>query len=148
MCYFAVTRFPCGCLSSSGSEYKYCSERGGSCKTKTLGRYEWLTFCPEARKAMDAKIYSHRVTYPKCCENMQEEQLNSLCRKCNSIVDNNSENIHPCCSGEHRVLLSTGTGADVEKEFEKAAELWPSNFRSRYLRRKKDKNARNCGWSL
>ncbi|KAI1463845.1 uncharacterized protein F4812DRAFT_445675 [Daldinia caldariorum] len=148
MCYFAITRFPCGCLTWKGSEYKYCAERGKGCKTDVLEQYEWQTFCPEARKVVNRKPHARPVSFPKCCDGLDRQQLENLCKKCNSIVDNSNQGLHPCCSAAHRVCVSTGPDENAEREFEDAVKLWPSNLRLRYMRRKEDKNARDCGWSL
>ncbi|KAK6953807.1 hypothetical protein Daesc_003769 [Daldinia eschscholtzii] len=148
MCYFAITRFPCGCLTWKGSEYKFCAERGKGCKTKVLEQYEWQTLCPEARKAVNGKLHARRATFPKCCDNLQQQQLEGLCKDCNSIVDDNNQGLHPFCSAAHRVCVSTGADVNAEREFEKVVQSWPSNLRSRYMRRKQDQNARDCGWSL
>ncbi|KAG4217066.1 hypothetical protein PC116_g34453, partial [Phytophthora cactorum] len=140
--------FPCGCLTWKGSEYKFCAERGKGCKTKVLEQYEWQTLCPEARKAVNGKLHARRATFPKCCDNLQQQQLEGLCKDCNSIVDDNNQGLHPFCSAAHRVCVSTGADVNAEREFEKVVQSWPSNLRSRYMRRKQDQNARDCGWSL
>ncbi|KAI0134886.1 hypothetical protein F4814DRAFT_443708 [Daldinia grandis] len=147
MCYFAVTKFSCGCLTWRGSEYKYCAKRGRGCKEKRLEKYEWLTYCPDARKALDSKKCKNRVVLPKCCEKLCEEQRNALCMECNSTINHEKLGLFPYCA-EHRVCVSAGIEANPEKEFEKVVQLWPSHLRSRYLRRKQDKTARDCGWSL
>ncbi|KAI1646633.1 hypothetical protein F4815DRAFT_361741 [Daldinia loculata] len=147
MCYFAVTTFSCGCLAWRGSEYRYCAERGRSCRGKQLEKYEWLTYCPDARKALDNRKCKNRVVLPKCCERLSQEQRDALCTECNSILENGKLDLFPYCA-EHRVRVSAGIEADAEKEFEKVVALWPSHLRSRYLRRKQDKTARDCGWSL
>ncbi|OTA84282.1 hypothetical protein M434DRAFT_400483 [Hypoxylon sp. CO27-5] len=146
MCNFSGTRFPCGCITFKGSEYKYCAKRGKGCSVKIFREYEWQTFCPESRRALKGKNYDGSVILPKCCSRVDRSKLEALCIKCNSIPDRDIE--HRCWCSQHLVCLSVRVEANAEKEFEKFVLLWPSNLRTRYFRRKKDRAARDCGWSL
>lgn len=155
MCEFYGTWFPCGCATWKGSEYKYCRDRGKGCQAKEFRQFEWQTFCPQSRMAMKGKSrYDDSIVLPKCCSHLEKEKLEALCLKCNSLKEN-TELLH-CYCPEHMVCVSSSssptssshTKGDVENEFEKVVQLWPSNLKTRYYRRKQDKTARDCGWSL
>ncbi|KAI1451770.1 hypothetical protein F4805DRAFT_471394 [Annulohypoxylon moriforme] len=147
MCHFIGTRFPCGCLTSKGNEYKYCSKRGKGCQTKTFRLFEWQTFCPSSRKFLRDKVkYNENVVLPKCCAQLEKSKLESLCLKCNCIPSKEHEFDRYCA--QHMVCISVIVDGDAEKEFEKFMHLWPSDFRARYLRRKQDLKKGDAGWSL
>ncbi|KAI2464260.1 hypothetical protein F4781DRAFT_413531 [Annulohypoxylon bovei var. microspora] len=147
MCEFSGTTFPCGCITWKGSEYKYCPKRGKGCKTKIFRRFEWQTFCPSSRKFLRGKSkYDDGVVLPKCCAQLEQSKLETLCLKCNSTPDMENE-LH-CYCPEHMICVSVRVDENAEKEFEKFVQLWPSNLRARYLRRSQDPKARDCGWSL
>ncbi|KAI1098060.1 hypothetical protein F4804DRAFT_350824 [Jackrogersella minutella] len=147
MCEFSGTKFPCGCITWKGSEYKYCAERGRGCKSTMFKLFEWQTFCPKSRKFLKGRRkYDDNVVLPKCCAQLEKSKLEALCLKCNPTPDMDNE-LHCYCT-QHMVCVSVCTDANVEKEFEKFVQLWPSSLRTRYLRRKQDLTARACGWSL
>ncbi|KAI5917590.1 hypothetical protein F4810DRAFT_37691 [Camillea tinctor] len=168
MCRFWATKFDCGCFTWRKSGYEFCEKRSGNGNGKgkregkgcvhVLEEHLWHTFCPNSRKAAVRMCSNNggklkcndKTRLPRCSSGLDDDQLGRLCAKCNSeAAGDDAQSWSGWCPGHQpERLTSIGVDLDPQAEFEKAVEFWPIDLKQRYFRRKKDKTAKGCGWSL
>ncbi|KAI0008062.1 hypothetical protein F4779DRAFT_588821 [Xylariaceae sp. FL0662B] len=92
MCEFLAMKslFLCRCPTHRSRGYEYCPHRA-KCIAH-LRQFEWLTSCPERRKALKGKKkYDDRVSLHRCCAKVKMSQLDRLRLGCNSITREDTE---------------------------------------------------------
>ncbi|KAK7996929.1 glycoside hydrolase family 92 protein [Apiospora arundinis] len=137
MCKFQATCFSCGDPWVRGSSYTLCKDRLKGCQ-KELKLVEWKTWCPKTRKAYEKalRMKLKTVVLPPCAdEKLTQQQIDDLCRECDSEVLDKKGSPKRCESRDCRIGEPEKGTLDPQVEWEAIIlKFWPPRYRTRYER--------------